>query len=116
MNITKEEFVKTINKLETASDSEWNIWMALKDNGVWVDDERDGLENSVIELLSYLVNPIRPDLAKEDIEYFVYELDFGREFEIGNIMDKDGNPIDFSSAEKLYDYFVEEEKYYQKLS
>ena len=40
----------------------------------------------------------------EDISYFIYELDYGRDYEEGCITDQDGNNIDFSTAEKLYDY------------
>ena len=46
-----------------------------------------------------------------DIEYFVFELDFGRDFQIGMVIDADGSQPDFSTAEKLYDYF--EGKYKQ---
>lgn len=110
MKISKEEFVKALNNVQTSLDQEWSIWSALNEQGVWIDDERDGLANTVISLLSHLVNPTRPDLAKEDLEYFAYEIDFGREFEVGSITDGNGNNIDFSSAEKLYEYFEEEEK------
>lgn len=42
----------------------------------------------------------------EDIDYFCYELDFGRSYVDGCVTDSDGNPIDLSTAEKLYDYLV----------
>lgn len=43
----------------------------------------------------------------ENISYFVYELDYGREYREGCVSDKNGN-IDISTPEKLYDYLMAE--------
>jgi hypothetical protein len=48
--------------------------------------------------------------AVENIDYFIYELDYGRKYEPGMITDKNGADIDFSTAEKLYDYLTGEVK------
>lgn len=48
--------------------------------------------------------------AVENIDYFIYELDYGRKYEPGMITDENGHDIDFSSAEKLYDYLIGEVK------
>ena len=40
----------------------------------------------------------------EDIDYFIYELDYGRKYEPGMIKDEHDQDIDFSTAGKLYDY------------
>ena len=42
----------------------------------------------------------------DDIEYFIYELNFGEKYEDGMIREKDGTLIDFSTAENVYDYLV----------
>ena len=56
----------------------------------------------VVFLLRKLLND-----AFEDIEYFIYELDYGRKYEPGMITDNFGQDIDFSSAEKVYEYLIE---------
>jgi hypothetical protein len=40
----------------------------------------------------------------EEIDYFVYEMEFGMKWKKGMITDKDGNDVDLSSAEKLWKY------------
>ena len=116
MLITKEKFVATLKDLQQWVDDEWEIYIALSNVGIFLDGERNDLSCNVIDLLSHLVNPIHPDLAKDDIEYFCYEINFGREYKVGCITGENGEPIDFSSAEKLYDYFSEEEKCNTKFS
>ena len=58
-------------------------------------------ESVVVELLEKLMH----DVA-DDISYFIYELDYGRKYKPGYITYADGQEIDFSTAEKLYDYFL----------
>ena len=116
MLITKERFVATMKDLQESVDDEWVIYTALSNQGIFLNDERRGLAYNVIDLLSHLVNPWHPDLAKDDLEYFCYEIDFGRGYEVGSVTGANGEIIDFSSAEKLYDYFVEEEKHNIKYS
>ncbi len=48
--------------------------------------------------------------AVENIDYYIYELDYGRKYESGIITDENGHDIDFSSSEKLYDYLTGEVK------
>ena len=47
------------------------------------------------------------DELVENISYFIYELDYGKRFELGDVMDEE-RQIDIGTAEKLYDYLVEE--------
>ena len=62
-------------------------------------------ESTVVFLLRKLLKD-----AVENIDYFIYELDYGRKYEPGMITDENGHDIDFSSAEKLYDYLIGEVK------
>lgn len=61
---------------------------------------------SVINLLSYLMNDKvdAPHLEHNWIEYFIYELDFGKENEKLKAYDKNGKEIKLSNASELYDY------------
>ena len=62
-------------------------------------------ESTVVFLLHKLLND-----AVENIDYFIYELDYGRKYESGMITDENEKDIDFSTAEKLYDYLTGEVK------
>ena len=64
-------------------------------------------ESTVVFLLRKLLND-----AVENIDYFIYELDYGRKYESGMITDENEKDIDFSTAEKLYDYLTGEVKKY----
>ena len=62
--------------------------------------------------LSYLMGDMCTILEKvlnsdnEDISYFCTCTDFGRDWKPGIITDTEGNDIDLSSAEKLYNYLT----------
>ena len=57
-------------------------------------------ENIVVELLEDMFND--SDL----IGWWLYELDYGRKFKMGDLVDN-GVEIDLSTSEKLYDYLKE---------
>jgi hypothetical protein len=56
-------------------------------------------ERTVIRLLKLIM-----DDDANWIEYFIYELDYGRKYEPGIILDEKSNDIDISSSGKLYDF------------
>ena len=41
------------------------------------------------------------------IEYFIYELDYGREYEIGMVQDEYGQDIDIHTSDLLYDFLAQ---------
>ena len=106
--ISREEFVKCIDRLREATDLVDKIDDIMRES-------RDNIENDfmnaaslqitheqiVIDLLEKLTHD---DEIYSDISYFIYELDYGREYEPGMIKDNDGNELDFSTAGSLYDY------------
>lgn len=51
------------------------------------------------------------DDRAEMIAYFVYELDFGRKYSPGYVIDENGEDINLSTAEKLYEYLAEKKKH-----
>lgn len=115
--ISREEFVKGIDRLREATD------LVDKINNI-MRESRDNIENdfmnasalqitheqTVVNLLEKLTHD---DEIYSDISYFIYELDYGRKYEPGMIKDKDGNELDFSNAGNLYDYLF---KNYVELS
>ena len=106
--ISREEFVKCIDRLREATDLVDKIDDIMRES-------RDNIENDfmnaaslqitheqiVIDLLEKLTHD---DEIYSDISYFIYELDYGREYEPGMVKDNDGNELDFSTAGSLYDY------------
>lgn len=110
--ISKEEFVEVLNRLRDSSD------LVRKVNGLFR-DSRDNVEcdfcNGAALQIShestvvFLLRKLLKD-AFENIDYFIYELDYGRKYEPGMITDENGRDIDLSTAEKLYDYLTGEVK------
>lgn len=110
--ISKKEFVSILKRIQETNELVDDIDKRLRK---FKDDQiRDfcsgaGLvisnEDCVLRLLTLLT---------EDkygyIDYFVYELKYGKEYYEGCITCEDGSFVDLSCAEKLYDYLVEEKK------
>ena len=44
------------------------------------------------------------------LEYFIFDLKFLREYEPSCVTDKNGNMVDVSDWDKIYDFLVEEGK------
>ena len=109
-NISKEEFVEILDRLRDSSDLVGKVNELFRNSRENVEcDFCNGAalqishESTVIILLRKLLKD-----ADENIDYFIYELDYGRKYEVGMITDKNGHNIDFSSAEKLYDFMTKE--------
>ena len=106
--ISKERFVQIIKRLENYNKLQENI------NGLFDEcietKESDfcnagsiciGHESVVVELLE---NMFDTDM----ISYWIYELDYGRNYKDGYVQDGEGNIVDLSTLEKLYDYLIKE--------
>ena len=105
-NISKEEFVEILNRLRDTSDLVNKVNKLFRDSRDNVEcDFCNGaaLQISHESTVVFLLRKLLKD-AVENIDYFIYELDYGRKYELGMITDEDGKNIDFSTAEKLYDY------------
>lgn len=106
--ITKERFIQIIKRLENYNKLQEQI-NSLFDECI-ENKENDfcnaasiciGHESVVVELLENMFN-------SDMISYWIYELDYGREYKDGHVQDGEGNNIDISTAEKLYDYLIKE--------
>lgn len=105
--ITKMHFVDIINKLKEVNDfvNETNDRARKLSDAVMSDffnaqSLSISHENIVVELLEDMFND--SDL----IGWWLYELDYGRKFKMGDLVDN-GVEIDLSTSEKLYDYLKE---------
>lgn len=54
------------------------------------------------DLIKVLENMFNTDL----ISWWIYEMKYGKEFKIGNLVEQNGDKPDISTADKLYDYLV----------
>ena len=108
--ITKKQFVEIINKLKKVND----FVNKTNDEARELDDaiESDFFnamslsishESIVVKLLEKIFND-----NEGIISWWLYELDYGREYEDGCFIDEDRSYIDVSTAEKLYDYLTKE--------
>ena len=105
--LSKEDFAKYLDKLRDADDLCDKIDKLMRESRENIDNDfmngsslQINHKDIVIELLSKLMHD------EGDIDYFVYELNYGREYEHGMITDTDGTDVDFSTSEKLYDYLA----------
>jgi len=62
------------------------------------------LLNKLLEIIKIAFNDNHKDSW---IDYFIYDLNFGKEYSIGMITDKDGSDINLSNTNRLYDFLKE---------
>lgn len=104
--ISKKEFVSILEKMketEQLIDDIDERLRKIKDSNIRDFCSGAGLvitnQDCVLRLLALLTED-----KYGDIDYFVYELKYGDEYQEGSIMREDGSFVDLSCAEKLYDY------------
>ena len=106
--ISKEEFVAIMDKLKKVNDfvDETNKKARELDDAI-ISDFYNTMslsishENIVVELLENMFN------NTEIISWWLYEKDYGRKSEL-KMWDEFGKEIDLSTADKLYDYLINE--------
>lgn len=115
--ITKETFIKIMDALQKSSEKaeriDEAINAAIEDrntvNGdicfeeMFCDWE---LQETVINALSKEMNDEKDPYGDTWIDYFVYELDWGKNWTPGCATDKDGNEIKMRNAGELYDFLT----------
>lgn len=104
--ISRQYFVEIINKIKEQSELQDEICAVLEkmSPGSYVDAfVYSKYEDLVLKLLKHIFN-----LGDDDIlEYWIYDLEYGKKYEEGCVFDeKTGENIDISTTEKLYDYLV----------
>ena len=110
--IDKADFVEIMNRLKDASDLVDKVNDLFRNSRDKVECDfcnGAGLQISHESTVVFLLRKMLKD-TNEDISYFIYELNYGRDYEPGMITDGDGQDIDFSNAEALFDYLTEEER------
>ncbi len=98
----KELFVKNINAIKA-------LWDKIDEFNSVTDGAIALFEiNEIFEVIDGLIELLQIEMYDigDDIPYFIFELDFGVEYEKGSVIDDNGNDIDFSTVEKLYDFLT----------
>lgn len=109
--ISKDKFVTIINKMKVTDDFVNEINDKTRQLRETLDDSFvdffDG--NSLFVAHTDLVVKLLENMFNDNdlISWWIFELDYGRKYTEGCVSDCDGNNIDISTAEKLYDYLVE---------
>lgn len=100
--IPKDMFIESMAILKKQHDYDMECSKAfatiLKDNFTTGYDN-DTLYTQIINLMGF-----GHPYVVDNIEYFIYEIEFGSKYYDGCFTEADGTPIDISDAEKLYDY------------
>ena len=107
--LTKEQFVEYVERIKKTCDKDDMFSEAIEK--ACNDDCRViglyGAEcSAMVDLLSLAMGLEVGTCDGNEIEYFIYDLNFGKDYNEGCLSEMDGTPIDISTAEKLYDYMV----------
>ena len=104
--LSKEEFVKVIGKLQECIDFENGVTELFYTYGLQA-PEFPLPYDAMVDTLNTMFDLDLDTNWGSDIDYFCIELDFGRKYKPGMVKEN-GNEIDLSTAEKLYDYITSE--------
>ena len=111
--MSKEDFRDIIEKLQNINDFEDNIYEITRSFNCYNKEEATfefpTLDYVVVDLLEYIFHD-----TSENISWWCWEKDFGRKIKKGDITDVNGNEIDISSVNKLYDFLVSEYDIYNR--
>ena len=101
--MNKELFVDTMNKIEELVREQDEFDNLLHK----IDNEFGGgyIYNKPIAILEDLLRILVND-KYDNISYYMWELDFGKEYKEGSITEEDGTPIPLSNASELYDLIM----------
>jgi hypothetical protein len=108
IKISKELFIETINKIKEQIDHDDKCWEAFKI--ILPNDFVTGYDNNIVigQLIKILKVATKDDHKDSWIEYFIYELHFGKKYAEGCATYKNGENIDLSTPEDLYEFLVKE--------
>lgn len=99
--ISKENFIKYISKIKELYEIENAVNKAGRELELSISFAP--YEQLVVEILSDAFN----DTENDNIDYFIYELNYGSRWHEGCITTKDGKDIPMRNAEELYDILLD---------
>lgn len=104
--LSVQEFVDIMNRLREASDLKEQVDRLFRNSRENIENDfcnAAALQLSHESAVVFLLKKMLHD-KYDYIEYFIYELDFGRKYEVGMIIDENGQDIDIHTPELLYDF------------
>lgn len=105
--LTKEQFVNVIENLERLSRFEDELYdVYTKYGGNSPDSPYDSLFNQTIHILNTMYELEETREYGSDIDYYCYELDYGRNPNDLAIFDENNNRIPLNTAEDLYNLII----------
>ena len=114
--ISKEKFVEYINFIKSLDDKESKLQDGLqacfgKENVGYVSVFNEVVPKMIEMLCDLMEIEYNIDVhIGDDIQYFIYELNFGKSEDAVEAITVDRKTYDLSTAEKLYDYILESNK------
>ena len=101
--LTKEEFIETIKVIEDFREHQQEFNAALRhiDDGCYA-FIFSPYENEYVWLIKRMFH----NEFDEDIDYFLYDLECGKDWEPGDVVDSKGNDIKMANAEDLWNYII----------
>lgn len=104
--LSKEVFIEALNKLQKICKAEENLYNA-SDAAIHLFEWTPfaNMIDMYVKVLENAMEVIIDDRLGSVISYFIYDLDFGKDYKPGYYIDDDKD-IDISTAEKLYDYIL----------
>lgn len=103
--ISKKLFIETMNGMKEYDAKMNAVDAALKE----LDRDFGGLYiTAPFDLIIPVLEEIFHDKEEGWLSYFAYEKDWLRTYEPGDVTDKDGNEIDVSTWDRVYDFLTEE--------
>lgn len=114
--LSEQEFVDIINRLREASDLQEQVDKLFRNSRENIENDfcnAAALQISHESTVVFLLKRIMHD-QYEYVDYFIYELDYGRKYEAGMITDENGQDIDIHTPDLLYDFISDNGVIYRK--
>lgn len=107
--LTKEQFIEYVDRIQKTCKKDDELSSAIEkacDDSSWCVGLYGAEVTTMVSLLSCAMGLNCDGQGYNDIEYFIYDLNFGKLYTKSCVTEADGTEIDISTVEKLYDYIV----------
>ena len=107
ITFTKKMFIETINDIQKQYEHDskcGDAFSVILPEDFITSYDNHYIFNSLLEIIKIAFNDNHEDSW---IDYYIYELDFGKKFKMGMVTDKNNNDCDLSNAETLYKFLKE---------
>jgi hypothetical protein len=106
VEITKELFIETIDEIKKQHENDskcTDAFSVILPTDFISGYDNHWIQNQLLKIIKISLNDFHKDSW---IEYFIYDLDFGKEYKKGMTTNVDGSEIDLSDSGKLYDFLI----------